>query len=237
MTSFHCQQFSVQQQHAAMKVCSDSLLFAAMATPNAGDSVLDIGTGTGLLALVMAQLGAGEITAIEIDPATCQEATRNFAHSPWSAQLQALPGSIQDFARHTTHRYNFIISNPPFFAEHFKSSSANKRLARHTDRLSHNELISIVKLLLSAHGQFYVLLPYFAVKDFCKIAQDLGLYVYKQCTLQAYTHKTAKVAALSFSPQKQAVTSEILTLYSAPGVHTPECRAYLQNYLLKYAVS
>jgi len=115
MTIFRFQRFSVSQRQAAMKICTDSLLFGAMMPVKPMANVLDIGAGTGLLSLIAAQLGAGRITGVELMEDACREAAENFARSPWPERLRAVRQSIQDFAENETGRYDLIISNPPFF--------------------------------------------------------------------------------------------------------------------------
>ncbi len=115
MSVFRFQQFSVVQENSAMKVCTDAVLFGAMAPVKRGDSLLDIGAGTGLLSLMGAQLGAGQITAVELTLSAYEEATLNFKNSPWAEQLEAVYADIQSFAAHSVNHYDLIICNPPFF--------------------------------------------------------------------------------------------------------------------------
>ncbi len=237
MSIFRCQQFSVQQNHAAMKICTDSLLFAAMADLNEAKQVLDIGTGNGILALIMAQLGATNITGVEINPEACREAAENFYNSPWATRLQSVNQSIQDFAQTNPRRYDFIISNPPFFEQHYKTTASAKRLARHSDGLPHAELIANAAQLLSADGRFYVLLPTQAIVKFIDLAKLAGLYVFKQIELQAHTHKPAKVAALSFSRQQTTYQCEVFTVYSKPGEYSQAYCDCLRPFLLRFAES
>jgi tRNA1Val (adenine37-N6)-methyltransferase len=235
MSIFNCQQFSVQQNHAAMKICTDSLLFAAMAEIKEVKQVLDIGTGNGILALMLAQLGANNITGVEIHPEAYREAAKNFNNSPWATYLQVVNESIQDFAQSSKSRYDFIISNPPFFEQHYKTTATAKRLARHSDSLPHAELIAAVVQLLTTDGRFYVLLPTQAVVKFSYLAELAGLYVFKRVDLQAHVHKPAKVAALSFSRQKTTYQYQVFTVYSKPGEYS---RAYcdcLRPFLLRFA--
>jgi len=217
-----------------MKICTDSLIFGAMTPVKAGDQVLDIGTGTGLLSLMAAQLGAAEITAVELNPKACQEACHNFSQSPWTNRLTAVNTDIQSFQQSVARHYDLIISNPPFFAEHLKSGDIHRQQARHTGSLPFQALISAVDNLLSASGLFYVLLPVTAVKLFTNLAQTSGLYPTRQIHYQAIAGKPPKVAALCFSRKKMEPETETLLIYQSSGVYTPASSAYLQPFLLRF---
>jgi tRNA1Val (adenine37-N6)-methyltransferase len=234
VSAFHCQQFSLHQQQTAMKVCTDSLLFGAMAPIQAGDRVLDIGTGCGLLALMAAQLGAAAVTAVELCPLACQEAQSNFQNSRWAPQLQAVNQSIQDFAINDDGAdYDIIISNPPFFADQLKSKTPQKRQARHTDSLPFAELISAVNKLLAASGVFYVLLPCRACAEFEQLAETAGLYLHSRLDYQGFVHTPAKVAALCFRRIAARCATGSMTIYTAPQVYTAASSQYLQDFLLR----
>jgi len=218
-----------------MKICTDSLLFGAMVPIRAGDSVLDIGTGSGVLALMAAQKGARRITAVEICGKTCEEADDNFNRSPWASRLQALNQDIQTFAQVAAGGYDLIISNPPFFEQHLKSIDAAKRQVRHTDSLSFAELIAAAAKLLAAHGLFYVLLPVHAVSQFVSLAAVAGLRLKRRTDFRGFADKPAKVSALTFSRIAGNPETAMLTVYASEGVYTQESAGYLQPFLLRFA--
>lgn len=220
-----------------MKICTDSLLFGAMMPIKAMDKVLDIGTGSGLLALIAAQLGAGKVTGVELMEQTCREAEENFARSPWEKRLKAIQRSIQDFAPRDTDRYDLIVSNPPFFVDHFQAGDPLRNAARHGVALRHDELVGSVERLLGAEGLFYVLLPIHAIGEFTRLCAAAGLHLHKQTAFQGYRHNAAKVAALTFA-RAQALRPDIgtLTVYDAQGVYSPESRHYLSAFLLRFAI-
>ncbi len=232
---FRFQQFSIQQQKSAMKVCTDATLFGAMAPLQGGEQVLDIGTGTGLLALMAAQLGASDVTGVELSEVAFAEARSNFRNSPWSDRLTAIPGSIQHYADNTAQRYDLIISNPPFFDNHSKASDSLRSQARHTDLLPFPELLTSVIRLLRDHGLFYLLLPQQAVGRFSGLAFGLGLHLITQTDFRGYAHKPAKVSALTFSRQQQLTRSKLLTIYAADRAYATECEPYLKPFLLRFS--
>ena len=141
MSTFHFQQFSVIQRQSAMKVCTDAVLFGAMAPVNRGDRVLDIGTGTGVLSLMAAQLGAAQVTAVELTQQGYEEAHINFNNSPWADHLEAVHQDIQGFAMTARRQYDLIICNPPFFENHSKTTNSLRKVARHNDLLPFADLI------------------------------------------------------------------------------------------------
>ncbi len=235
MSTFRFQQFSVLQQHSGMKICTDAVLFGAMAPVNPGDHVLDVGTGTGVLALMVAQLGAAKVTAVELTQEAFKEAAINFNTSPWADRLEVVYQDIQSFALTTDRRYDLIISNPPFFENHSKTADALRNAARHTDQLSVIDLIGIAGQLLSAQGLFYLLIPAHTVAKFSVLAVAAGFYRVNQTDFRGYIHNEAKVSALTFSRTAAVSTVRLLTIYESNRVYSQDSEAYLTDFLLRFA--
>jgi len=225
----------VLQQQSAMKVCTDAVLFGAMAPVKKNASVLDIGAGTGLLSLMVAQLGAARVTAVEITEEAFGEANINFQQSPWPDRLTVVHQPIQDYALTADRSYDLIICNPPFFDNHYKTDSALKTTARHTDNLAFADLIRIAEQLLDPQGLFYVLLPVHASAKLVGLALAVGLHLRRQTDFRAYQHSKAKVTALLFGRNKATVAVQIVTIYESPGVYSQESAGYLAGFLLRFA--
>lgn len=218
-----------------MRICTDAVLFGAMAPVNPGDRVLDIGTGTGVLALLAAQLGAAKVTAVELTQVAFKEADINFNNSPWVDRLEAVHQDIQSFALTANRQYDLIISNPPFFENHLKTVDTLRNSARHTDQLPFTDLIGIAEQLLSPQGLFYLLLPAHAVAKFSALALAAGFYLINQTDFRGYTHNEAKVSALTFSRTAAVFTARLLTIYASHNVYSQDSERYLADFLLRFA--
>ncbi len=181
-----------------MKVCTDACLFGALtatltASGNEARRMLDIGTGTGLLALMLAQKSPGSIIdAIEIDGSAAQQAAENFDASPWEERLTVYHISIQQFTQLFTQsidnltdkQYDVIVSNPPFFDNDLKSVDNKRNLALHSEALSLEELLDSVNSLLKEDGVFGALLPYHRTAYFEKLALGYKLYLSKKVLIK-----------------------------------------------------
>lgn len=237
MSIFRFQQFSVIQKQSAMKVCTDAVLFGAMAPINPGDRVLDIGAGTGVLSLMAAQLGAAQVTAVELTLQAYEEARLNFVNSPWADHLVAMHQDIQSFASYDNDQYDLIICNPPFFENHTKTADSLRKIARHNDELSFVDLIKSVDCLLSVEGLFYLLLPTYAVEKFAEAALLAGFYLNGQTDFRGYIHNEVKVSALTFSRIDVVFFRTLLTIYESHRVYGQESERYLSPFLLRFAIA
>jgi tRNA1Val (adenine37-N6)-methyltransferase len=192
-TFFQFKKFIVHQAHTSMKVCTDACLFGAWAASDPqvinAHKILDIGAGTGLLSLLLAQANNNAtITAVEIEEAAATEAASNFKLSPWTDQLNLMHDDIQNFGNHANTLYDIIITNPPFYEGDLKSPDENKNTAAHSTALSWNLLIENVAKLLNDSGSFYVLVPTLRAYTMQKLCDTHGL----QLVAKVLVHNTAK---------------------------------------------
>lgn len=177
-TYFQFKEFTVHQDLCAMKVSTDACLFGALVanflTNKPINSILDIGTGTGLLSLMLAQQTTAMIDAVEIDSGATEQALQNFASSNWQSRLHVHHTAIQNFQ--TLQLYDCIISNPPFFEHDLKSSNQQKNMALHSTELNFDELAATVKKMLRPNGYFAVLLPFARATAFEQKLKELYLH-------------------------------------------------------------
>ena len=192
-TFFQFKKFIVHQAHTSMKVCTDACLFGAWAASDPqvmnAHKILDIGAGTGLLSLLLAQANNNAtITAVEIEPAAATEAGSNFKLSPWADQLNLVHDDIQNFGNHANTVYDVIITNPPFYEGDLKSPDENKNTAAHSTALPWNILIENATKLLTDGGSFFVLIPTLRAYTMQKLCHNHGL----QLVEEVLVHNTAK---------------------------------------------
>ena len=175
--AFHFRQFDVEDERSTLRIGTDAMLLGSWAHPAGSAKILDIGTGCGVLALMMAQKSGAAIEAIDIDPESISEAAGNFACSPWHDRLSAILTPLQYFSAHEVGGYDFIITNPPFFANFLKSPSARKNTARHSDALTHDDLARNVARLLAPGGSFALILPSVVAPSFRLLCEKHGLHL------------------------------------------------------------
>ena len=173
---FQFKQFKIEQDKTAMKVCTDSCIFGALIKPQQFKKIVDIGTGTGLLALMIAQRTEASIDAVEIDEEAAKQALENVQNSPWPEKIKVHVQSIQDFAISSDGKYDLIISNPPFYNNYLKSEDEKINTAHHSTSLSMEDLLESVAKLLLPGGLFMVLLPPFEAELLREEAIDYNLY-------------------------------------------------------------
>ncbi len=180
---FRFKYFTVGQEGAAMKVGTDGVLLGAWCQVDGRPrTALDIGTGTGLLALMIAQRCADcRVDAVEIDAGSFRQACANFEASPWRERITAYHSSIQDSTAAGGHgEYDLVISNPPYFENSLQSPDSGRTAARHTVGLTYEELIECAAACLSADGTFAVILPHTAAERFRTPAERAGLYLHRR---------------------------------------------------------
>lgn len=232
---FQFKQFRIEQGQTAMKVTTEACAFGAWVVRQElkPRRILDIGTGTGLLSLMLAQHFTCPIDGVEIDEAAAEQAAANFEASPWSDRLQVIQSDIQSFASSTTQKYDLIISNPPFFAAHHLSEQTGRNKALHQSLLPQNELVASAASLLDEHGKFAVIYPLFEARQILSMAIEVGL---RPCSHVLLKDKSTKPAIRQFQLfQKGEASTNLsfeLVIKKESGDYTDVFTRWLNPYYL-----
>ncbi|MCY1722688.1 methyltransferase [Prolixibacteraceae bacterium Z1-6] len=232
---FQFKQFTVRQEKAAMKVGTDGVLLGAWADVEKCDKILDVGTGTGLIALMLAQRSTAQITAIEIEENAAAEAKSNVADSDWSNRIDVQNASFQEFAKNSVLKYDLIVSNPPFFSNNLKASNAPRNLARHNDSLSFLELITNALNLFDTNGRLAVILPVEPAEEFNKLACKNGLYLLRRTEVSPSVAKAVNRVLMEFTKKKTACKAACLPVYSKDGSdYSVEFKTLTKDFYLRF---
>jgi len=178
--AFRFKQFIVEDDRSTMRIGTDAILLGAWADPGQAQSILEIGTGCGVISLMLAQKSDARIDAIDIDEESIKQASANFRQSPWSEQLHPLQVSLQDLIAKGHQKYDLVITNPPYFISSLPSPDAKKNRARHTTNLSRQELLAGMNHFLNDKGIFLIILPEEESRKFSVLAETAGLFIQKQ---------------------------------------------------------
>lgn len=210
--SFVFKEFEVVQSNCAMKVGTDAVLLGAWFNVSQAGNVLDIGTGTGILAIMAAQRSHSFIDAIEIDEEAYLQALDNCKKSKWSNRIAVYHTSLQEYVPSARKKYDVIVSNPPYFSNSLQAASEPRTMARHTCSLNFEELIDGAALLLKLDGSFATILPIKEAEYFTAIARRYGLYASRITYVKTTCTKPAKRVLLQFGFQKISPVEETLII-------------------------
>ncbi|MBK0402110.1 methyltransferase [Adhaeribacter sp. BT258] len=229
---FQFKQFRINQDRTAMKVCTDSCVLGAWAEVKDAKQILDIGTGTGLLSLMVAQRSHAQITAVEIDAAAAAQAEENFAESPWKNRIVLAQKSLQQFGQENQQQFDVIICNPPFFQASLKSPDTARTIAKHTQELPFEDLVHFVKQFLTPEGIFYLLLPPAEAEVFRNLAFKEKLFPARE--LQLFTQPDGKhlrtIYAYSF--WEKPTQKQSLIIRNPDQAYTADFATLLKDYYL-----
>lgn len=235
---FAFKQFSISQDKCAMKVGTDAVLLGAWVKTYGVRKALDIGTGTGVIALMLAQKSGAHIDAIDIDLAAATEAKENARNCPWNERIHVQNISLQDFAKITDEQYDLIVSNPPYFVDSLLSSEANRTAARHTVLLPFEDLITGARKLLNKEGKLYVILPVREGEQFVQLAASHGLYLRRIMRVKSTPDKIEKRWLMQFGFQsKPQISDSMLVMEKDPQVrhsYTDEYKELTKEYYLQF---
>lgn len=234
---FRFKQFTVEQHLCAMKVNTDGVLLGAWAIAHGSTTqpvdVLDIGTGTGVIALMCAQaMPLATIDAIDIDSNAAAQAAANFGNSPWAARLRAANISLQHMV--TTKAYDFIVSNPPYFLDDYKSGDNRRDVARHSTALTYSELMTGIDRLLTDNGIAFVIIPVFNFDILQQLAEEKGLFVTYRTNVMAVEGKPPYVTLVRLQKERSPVVNDTITIQHSNGNFTDSYRQLTKEFYLKF---
>lgn len=229
---FQFKQFVVNQEDCAMKVGTDGVLLGAWFDFKENGSVLDIGTGTGLIALMAAQRGADSVVAVEIDEKAARQAAENVASSKWKDIVTVVHSDIACFS--DDKRFDAVACNPPFFRDSLRSPDSVRSQARHNDTLSYEKLAEVVICLLSDSGLFSLVLPYDMADTFISVAAKNGLYLCKRTNVVTRKGNLPKRVLLSLCKQVKVCVTDELVMFDELNNETSEYISIVRDFYLKY---
>ena len=235
-TSFAFKQFLIKQDKCAMKVGTDAVLLGAWVLPNGSKNILDIGTGTGVISLMLAQKTQAKITAIDIDEDAFEQSRQNVLESKFSNQIEVIHSSLQEFSKTSTQKFDLIVTNPPFFEQSLKSSDEQRSHARHADILPFDELIDGVLLLLEPKGKFNLILPTLEALKFRLLAEKKGLNLSKLLRVKSRVDKDVEKRHLMQFEFKPSEFSENTIAIELEERHqyTEEYKELTKDYYLNF---
>jgi len=232
---FQFKQFVVYQNKSAMKVGTDSVLLGSWANFKNAKHILDIGTGTGILALMAAQKSNAIIDAVEIDYDSYLEALENINNSNWRNRVFVHNISFQEFVKKSKRKYNIIICNPPYFINSLKSPDSNRNIARHNNFLQLSDLITGVSTLLSYSGFFYIILPYETGCSFISEALKNKLFCKKKVYIKPKNTSKIKRLLLEFHKKESIIDEKILVIEKEERHHyTDEFKELTKDFYLSF---
>ncbi len=242
MKPFKFKKFTVEQDRCAMKIGTDGILLGAwVSLKNNPFSILDIGAGTGIIALQMAQRSNAEIIdALEIDENAFEQCVDNFENSPWGDRLYCYHASLEEFVEDPTSgeagigdTYDIIISNPPFYSEDFKTNDESRDIARFSDSLPFDELIECASQLLSDSGIFAVIIPRKEEERFIKMASEVNLFPHRICRVRGNESSEEKRSMLEFSYKMTFPKFENLTIEISRHDFTEDYKNLVKDFYIK----
>lgn len=229
---FAFKQFTIHHDRCAMKVGTDGVLLGAWVNLSNSHRILDIGTGTGLIALMMAQrCNDSNITAIDIDTEAVSQANENIQASPWKDRVIAIQQDIRSF--HPNKSFDTIISNPPYFINSLKSSDTQRNTARHTDTLSAEDLIRKTADLLTEDGYFSIILPTEQIEELIQISERVGLYPSRRTHVITRPGLMPKRTLMEFCKRETPFPTNQLVIELDRHVYSEEYIALTRDFYLK----
>lgn len=232
---FFFKKFGMFHHRSTMRVGTDAVLFARWVGVSCSDRVLDVGTGSGIIPLILAQREAGRVDAIELDFDSCEEARQNFEISVWSDKLAVFNEDVRFFADNAKEKYDLIVSNPPFYSSDVKPIREKKVMARHVSTLSYQDLLVSARKMLKDDGRLAVVLPYYESRLFIKDAEKQGFYLQKEFLISPIEGKEPNRVNLQFGLNNQQCDDRVLfTIRNKDYLYTAEYKEFLKDFYLDF---
>jgi len=234
-TTFQFKEFKVEQDRCAMKVGTDGVLLGAwVEVLDEVNSILDIGTGTGVIALQLAQRSEAEvIDAIEIEANAFEQAVDNFENSEWADRLYCYHASLQDFVGEMDEKYDLIVSNPPYYNDTFKDLDKKRALARHTEGLSFEALLSGIAQLLSDDGTAAFIIPHKEENNFLELGKKMKLYPSKISRYSGHLNSELKRSLVQLKNQETTLIEETFFLEHSRHEYSDHYKNLVKDFYLK----
>ncbi len=232
---FVFKQFKILQDKCAMKVGTDSVLLGSWVNTDNIKSILDIGTGTGIIALMLAQKSGAYIDAIDIDENAAIQAAENAKQSIWKDRIFIHHIALQKFEFESNKKYDLIVSNPPYFVDSSKAIEESRTNARHTDQLAYADLLNGVLKLLNTTGKFYVILPTKEGELFRDMAEERKLFLTKLTRVKTRSDKSEKRLLMRFEFIRKTFSEDVIVIeQDERHSYTPEYKALTKDYYLGF---
>ena len=230
---FHFKSFSIKQEQSAMKVGTDGVLLGAWTMPSSyPNQILDIGTGTGLVAIMLAQrFTRSQIHAIDIEQASAEEAQFNAQSSPWSERLNIVHCALQDY--NPSNKYDLIVSNPPYFRNTTQSQDQARTTARNNDSLSLEYLVGKSYELLNENGELTFIMPSNEFETIQLLAEKFNFYINKLCWVRGNHQSPIKRLLIALSKNKEILEEKNLIIENSRHKYTEEYKILCQDFYLK----
>ena len=235
---FHFKQFTIHQDKCTMKVGTDAVLLGAWTKAEDAKTILDIGTGTGIIAIMLAQKSNAQIDALDIDKRSCEQAACNAQQSPWKDRIKVLHASLQGFVRGMQQapviRYDLIVSNPPYFDDKYRSSIDALNKTKHNDTLAFDDLINGAVALLEQEGRFCLILPLKEGVIFIKKALRKGLHCSKMLKVRTKIEKQEKRLLMEFRKAPVQYSETEIVVQEENLAYTKEYIELTKDYYLAF---
>lgn len=232
---FFFKRFGMFHHRSTMRVGTDAVLFAQWVEVSSTDNVLDVGTGSGVIPLILAQKGVASVDAVELDSDSYEEAALNFNISIYSDKLSVIKNDVRNYADNIGKKYDLVVSNPPYYSSDVKPIKEKKVMARHVSTLSFKDLILSAKKMMKADGRLALVLPFYESRLFIKEAECQGLYLQKEFLISPIEGKEPNRVNMQFGLNNvESAENKLFTIRNKDYSYTEEYKDFLKDYYLDF---